>query len=540
MVTDDLIKKYGGTIEPTKPLGPAFALPEESKNALADIIARDRFRAAVSSPDVPSAPTATNLVPGTMATYASLQEDPLNLKANIWNAPGDAWNAVSGAFSNLGNKLSNSFDTTDTSAGSLLGKGLENVGALAGAVFSPISALFEGAKDIPILGSISKAISAPFEAAGELSGHAGAALLNDIPDFIMSEKTKRDLEPGVRDIFSLAGQIALGGAADGIGKKVIPSEIDGTKFEQIKTEIGNTNPEFLPEVDKLGAKTVANMVDKHGPLDAKEIIIASIRKAKGIPDPTVSELKPGVETNPAVSELGSGVETNPTVAQPEIIAPEPKTNVVATDKTADAIDNIPESKAVENVVTETPPDAAPMTREYIPNKMALDIQDKAVKNDLLADPVQAAAHEKMNVDLAKKYAVDLANLDQPRAMRILTGEEAVPPNTTIGAITKALADKATIDRDQATIDFLSSSRNLAHKSVTSGAQELRVLQEFSDSPVDAIREINKAATEYVAKRDKISSPEKAVNAEKDKIIESTRKSMPTKQSWSDFIDSIKC
>src|SRR3990167_2140464 len=126
--------------------------------------------------NIPEIPKSVQTFPSTMEMLAELQIDPLSLKENPKEAINSAWEALKNPVMEAGKDIKDLF-TTATTRPKIVGKELEIAADIGGIVFSPISALFEGANQVPILGSVSKLISLPFIAIGE----AGA----NIADFVV-------------------------------------------------------------------------------------------------------------------------------------------------------------------------------------------------------------------------------------------------------------------------------------------------------------------------------------------------------------------
>lgn len=87
-------------------------------------------------------------------------------------------------------------------------KGLGVVSGQLGVALSPISAIFGAAEQIPILGTIAKAITLPFNVTGDLGGRTATTALNLLP---IPTEDKVKLYDAVHEIGALAGQILLGG-----------------------------------------------------------------------------------------------------------------------------------------------------------------------------------------------------------------------------------------------------------------------------------------------------------------------------------------
>ncbi len=205
---------------------------------------------------------------------ADLQNNPFSLQPKATpqdNAAKTAWDTIKNSTTDAGQKVANFINTFSgkTSTAIKVGKGLEAVAGTAGAILSPISAIFAGAEKVPVLGSVSKLISLPFMYAGEggkvlfdrMLSHDG--ILGQLP-----EETKNAIKIGGEEISSLAVQFALGAATAGIEKgikerfspeeaKIIIETAKKVAPELPKTEVPITEKPITPPVSKLAelAKT---------------------------------------------------------------------------------------------------------------------------------------------------------------------------------------------------------------------------------------------------------------------------------------------
>ena len=154
-----------------------------------------------------------------MESAQELGADPLSLKADPKKALGNAWNSIKDSVlaerERLGKLFGPEYQKEDVAGKIALST--EALAGGAGVVLSPISALFSGAEEIPVLGTLSKLISLPFSVAGEAGSKVGEEVIDKLP---ISKESKDKLKPGIQEIFSLAAQIALGKATEVGGKKM--------------------------------------------------------------------------------------------------------------------------------------------------------------------------------------------------------------------------------------------------------------------------------------------------------------------------------
>jgi len=167
---------------------------------------------------------------GTLGTLAELQIDPLSLKAEPKKAISSAWETLETSVSEGAKKIWGFFQEYDRfkptkEPSKVVGKAAEALAGVGGIVFSPISALFEGAKEIPVLGSVARLIELPFSAVGEGGAELGKEVVDKLP---ISDEAKDNVRQGVEEIFSLAGMLALG--------KI--THTGSKKYNELKTRFG--------------------------------------------------------------------------------------------------------------------------------------------------------------------------------------------------------------------------------------------------------------------------------------------------------------
>lgn len=157
--------------------------------------------------------------PGTIKTFSEFGVDPLSLKSNPKKALSDAWDTIKTTFQQEMPKINDylknyynpiGFNGQPTSS-KAVGKNLEAVAGAANIAFSPLSALFAAANDIPVLGSISRLVTLPFTFAGEGATAISNKLVDNLP---ISKEAKDQIKPGLGEIFALAAQIELGKATE--------------------------------------------------------------------------------------------------------------------------------------------------------------------------------------------------------------------------------------------------------------------------------------------------------------------------------------
>lgn len=99
--------------------------------------------------------------------------------------------------------------TQNYSGSQKLGKFLEAGTGTVGAVLSPVSGLFAGAEEVPVLKYPAMGVNYIFGKLGEGGGWVGKKVVENLP---ISEQAKKDIEPGVEELSALLAQIAAGKA----------------------------------------------------------------------------------------------------------------------------------------------------------------------------------------------------------------------------------------------------------------------------------------------------------------------------------------
>lgn len=227
----------------------------------------------------------------------------------------DVWSALKTPVMNEAKNIKDYFNANsfkDPSISKNLGAGLRTIAGAGDIIFSPISALFAGAKNVPILAPIAKAIALPFTAIGE----AGAGMANELIDKLpISNQAKEQIAPGVQQIFALAGQIALGEVFDPI-----------TKIKELKSRFSTKDAEVIVDTaTKLGEQrkeALANEPIQPHPLP--EVAAAPITE----PFPVSDEIK-AVEQPKAPSGLPTIEPVNITL---ETKVPEIRTHIESLEE----------------------------------------------------------------------------------------------------------------------------------------------------------------------------------------------------------------
>jgi hypothetical protein len=172
------------------------------------------------------------------------------------------------------------------------------------------------------------------------------------------------------------------------------------------------------------------------------------------------------------------------------------------------------------------------------SKVAQSVNAKSIEKNLTTGFKDLAGYEKINIkDQAQRAANVLGDLNETRS--ILRGEKPVPSGLNEAMLLKAAEDHAYATKD------LSLLQEIANSPLTSetsrSAQTLRILAEREpDSATAKIMELKKAREEAMLKKTKQRDAAKIVSEAKKEIQKKIKEAQPTRETWSSFIDSIKC
>lgn len=172
------------------------------------------------------------------------------------------------------------------------------------------------------------------------------------------------------------------------------------------------------------------------------------------------------------------------------------------------------------------------------SKVAQSVNAKSIEKNLTTGFKDLAGYEKINIkDQAQRASGVLKNMDDTLAM--LRGEKQVPNGLNEAMFLKAAEDHAYATKN---IDLLQEIAKSPLTSETSrSAQTLRALAERDpDSATAKIMELKKAREEAMLKKTKQRDAAKIVSEAKKEIKKKIKEAEPTRETWSSFIDSIKC
>jgi hypothetical protein len=273
---------------------------------------------------------AIDYFPSTMQALDELQLDPWS----IHKSPKDALNDAAKTFKDAiaASNVSKEDFQKATTTPAKIGAGMKYAAAQGGLLFSPITALFSAANDVPLLGTASKLIGGAFGLLGDEGRFTAYQVVNALP---ISKEAKDSVVEGASDISSLAFQIAGGAAVGSAIKASLPSERAAAAF---RADFVKDNPDMAADVKKVDTNKINSLVKKHGAEDAGTIVREAIAKAKGgavpVAQPSTAKpeaakpavAKPTVTTDTEINQLLKTLfpdQAEPGIAKPGAEEPAP-------------------------------------------------------------------------------------------------------------------------------------------------------------------------------------------------------------------------
>jgi len=234
-----------------------------------------------------------NTFAGTKEMISGLLSDPISLKADPTKAIANAWNSIKKSVVQESTNIKNLFESKSISEG--IGHGLESVAGGVGVVFSPLTALFTGAEQVPVLGSVAKIINTAFSALGEGGAGITGGIVDQLP---VSQEIKDNLRPGVEQIGALVAQVVAGKLAHSVLKtaKVDPLKSKNPVIKDLFKKNPTQAKEIIDLADQVLERQKAEVIETK-PVESTEIKTESIKplesklKTEPIDTPTLEARK---------------------------------------------------------------------------------------------------------------------------------------------------------------------------------------------------------------------------------------------------------
>jgi hypothetical protein len=453
----------------------------------------------------------TNILPTTTEAIKQLLADPASLKANPTKIINDVVTSLKEPFMQEKQRIKDLF--TAKTPSQKVGKGLEAVSGGANVLFSPLSAFFSAANDIPVLGTASKLITIAIGAVGEGATKLSDKIVDTLP---LSSQVKKDIKVGVGEIAALAAQIAIGKIVEvGFEKKAELVKRFGEKDANViiekATELAQEKKGIATE-NKLSTKIIDTLGEgEHTP----EEIVGKVM---------ANNFEKTPEGKALIKAAGEAQKTGQ--------------NIVITAEQPKNFTPLEQPQVKEAQPTEIKPKTVNIAEEAkTPSKIAVSIEQKAVEQGLTKGFEGVSGYDKITIKEQAKMATDLLNSDIEKARRIITGEEELPKGLKGTALITAMEEhiKNTKNSDLA--------YELANSPLVSGtsaaAQEMRLAAERTpDSLTKKLMEVKQAKEEAFKKK----YGDKTVKEATDTVVKNIKEKVkvPDRYDWGKFINSIQC
>jgi hypothetical protein len=195
-------------------------------------------------------------------------------------------------------------------------------------------------------------------------------------------------------------------------------------------------------------------------------------------------------------------------------------------------------EVVQSIAKEIPrvvPKQTEITGTTIVPKLSSDIEQNAIKKDLISHFEGLPEIQKMNMDEQTKGVSDLINSDYEKAKRIALGKENAPGNLENGSVFVGVRGKAAREGDVATLKALATESTVSSQATRMGQGIKSLDVKDSVDPVELMQSVAKARETGLEKRIK-GTKSNTVKEIKDVV----KKNLPKKEDWASFISQIEC
>lgn len=403
------------------------------------------------------------------------------------------------------------------------------VSGLIKSALAPISGLNTIAENTPGLKQVADTINLPLNKIGELLSGGTGKIIDWIPDKILSSQSKDILREPLKEAVATVGTIYLAGhimdkVADYTGKgKVITPE-----------EARNIVVKAQEETNRIPIQTAKTRYEDY-------------RKSQGYepytPDgqlPTIEMGSKSKETLPTIQTETPQSNKIGSLRYDPIKNPTPPTfeqfqsDIQSTQPTlSEKIQGKPVIKSAEVRPFEAP--------EVKTTKLSSDLADELAKSGITPNKAEMATYktEENFMKHQADRALKLITENPEQAKRVAMGEEDAPTGLKNESVFKALGKIAREKGDIQTILDLSRSKVATEASIK--GQDIKSLDvgDHVNDPVKILQDVKKAREVKVEETTK-KTVVKAKKAVVDEISSEINKLKPTKQTWSELVDQIKC
>lgn len=418
---------------------------------------------------------------------------------------------------------------------------LKVISGVAQSALSPITGGFHVASQIPGIKQVTDAINIPFTATGFAGSWASGKAIDWIPDAILSPESKNIIKQPIQDFSSLAAQTVFGG--------VIMDKIEGyvSKGETITPEtakkiVDETKVETQDHHAFQSEGLVPPKLEVNTPQDSGRYSTVHEGGVVKTVDGTPVKIVDGVETFTHKDENGNWVVSEVSTGRSLSGGGYP-TQKHAIDATRNLIDvkGVPEVQRQiakmgtlnkENTLQSSSPIEPNMKIARV-SKASSDINTSLVEKGFEAmKPETLATYDPITKKDQIQRVSDLMSRDMEGAKGMATGKKPIEAGVHPQVLFNAIEADALKNNDITLLQKLAKSPLSAQLSEAGQTLGAHGFNDNPSSPVRAIQDVIKA-------REERATP-KARKTVVDEVSSEIKKSAPTKQTWSDFVEQIKC
>lgn len=462
----------------------------------------------IKEPEIPEIPKAVKLYPSTMEVLADLQIDPLSLKADPTKFLSVAGQNIKDTFVNEAEAAAQfiaSFTSKERPISEKIGAGLKLLGTSAGVAFSPITTLFQTAKTIPVLGSISKLFEVPIVALGETGSNIANKLVDELP---INEQSKENIREGMKEIGALAFQLG------GLKVEAKIQEIIKTKTPELIKRFGEKDAQTIIEKSQEITKMADMPVSETLKREPTPIDISKVPLTMKMGELREVAIIKGFE----VPEFGK-----------EVIEPKPKGKYIEVPR-----EQLP-VKPIEGMEFEMEKGVSALEARM---KGIFETQNvEKAKIEAEARGLDISVYDKMNkAEQLRMSAKYVEETPQYEVLEVLEGKREAPKGLLNNAIMLALEEKSLRDKNVNLAIKLASLRS------TRMGQEISILTEVGGlSPVSGMNEIIRVRRGMAEKKLKFGEKLETKKSEAVKEIKTEQTKFQMKMSEvSKLLESITC
>ena len=406
---------------------------------------------------------------------------------------------------------------------------------------SPLAAL----SPIPGIGHIADSINKVFGAIGGVGEQFSTeVVLRNLP---VSEKTKKEIEPLIRELGSLSALVLAGKAGADVTSKITKrtTEVTSKIKEDIKVQV-----QFLEEgTTKVPIKTPSTKQAEY----ARSMGYEPYTPAERLPIIKYGKRQKTTELTVKLPTEGLRMPT----PKGTRLVPEPTPRVKGgflESVLKPQEQRIPTAKEIAQEIRQLPQETKPVTvpaaevlsikpiesvGEMKESRLAAGVEEMAIERRLTEGFEGRPEYAQVSMKEQARQAEQLRITNPEQAIRIALGEELAPSHLIPEAVFIAVERAATRAGDVATLKRLATGSSLSLQATAMG-QRIRTLGERDQlSPVKIMEDVRKVREEAYEKKTG-KKVEEAKRTEVAKMKEEMKKSASKRQDWESFISELKC